>query len=59
MIAVVAHGLNANDERARAWAQSAHARAQHLNSDDFLRAFPFRDPVTRARISEALERFGF
>jgi DNA-binding winged helix-turn-helix (wHTH) protein len=59
MIAVVAHGLNANDERARSWAQSAHARAQHLNSDDFLRAFPFRDPLTRARISETLKRYGF
>jgi DNA-binding winged helix-turn-helix (wHTH) protein len=59
MIAVVAHGLNANDSRARAWAESAHARAQHLNGDDFLRAFPFRDPPTRARVTATLKRFGF
>jgi TolB-like protein len=59
MIAVVAHGLNANEARARSWAQSAHARAQHLNSDDFLRAFPFRDPSMRVRIGETLKRFGF
>jgi tetratricopeptide (TPR) repeat protein len=59
MIAVAAHGLNANDDRARSWAQSAHGRAQHLNSDDFLRAFPFRDLPTRVRVTEALKRFGF
>jgi tetratricopeptide (TPR) repeat protein len=59
MIAAAAHGLNGNEDRAKAWAKSAHARAGHLNKADFLRAFPFRDPPTRARVTDMLGRLGF
>lgn len=59
MIAATAHGLNGNEEKARTWARSVRARAAHLDKTDFLRAFPFRDPPTRARIASVLDRLGF
>ncbi len=59
MIAVVAHGLNGNDMRAKAWAESARARVPDLTDAEFFRAFPFRDPLTHKHISKTLERFGF
>ncbi|MEJ0096507.1 MAG: winged helix-turn-helix domain-containing protein [Methylocella sp.] len=59
MIAVVAHGLNGNDARAKAWAESARARVPDLTDAEFFRAFPFRDSRTHKRISKTLERFGF
>ena len=59
MIAAVAHGLNGNDVRSKAWAESARARAGHLRKADFLRAFPFRDLPTRARVTGMLRRLGF
>ena len=59
MLAVAAHGLNGDDARARAWAHSARARSPGLTAAEFLRAFPFRDPVARARFTETLARFGF
>lgn len=59
MIAVAAHGLNENRERAGSWAEFVRARAPHLSKADFLRAFPFRDPPTRTRIAETLAGHGF
>ncbi|CAN0096489.1 unnamed protein product, partial [Phaeothamnion confervicola] len=59
MIAAVAHGLNGNDARSMAWAESARARAGHLSKADFLRAFPFRDLPTRARVTGMLGKLGF
>jgi TolB-like protein len=59
MIAAAAHGLNGNSGKARAWADSVRARAPHLDRADFLRAFPFRDPPTRAQVTQILERLGF
>lgn len=56
MIAALAHGLNGDAARAQAWAQSARRRSPGLSSADFLRAFPFRDPVARRRIVEMLDR---
>jgi len=58
MIAAVAHGLNGDDVRAKAWALSARGRSPGLAAPDFFRAFPFREPVTRRRIVEALDRLG-
>jgi TolB-like protein len=55
LIAAVAHGLNGDHARATFWAQSALKRRPDLKGADFLRAFPFRDPVTRARISRTLD----
>ena len=59
MIAATAHGLNGNAGKARAWADSVRARAAHLDKADFLRAFPFRDPPTRARVAGMLGTLDF
>jgi len=59
MIAVTAHSFNADQDRARAWAESVRARAPHLNKADFLRAFPFKDPSISERIGKALAQHGF
>ena len=59
LIAVVAHGLNGDDREARAWAESARKRSPNLTKADFLRAFPFREQQTRARVLQTLERFEF
>jgi hypothetical protein len=56
LIAAVAHGMNGDEARAMAWARSARARRPGLAAADFLQAFPFRDPVARGLISEALRR---
>jgi hypothetical protein len=56
LIAAVAHGLNGDDVRAEAWARSALHRRPDLTGADFLRAFPFQDPITRRRISGTLVR---
>ena len=59
MIAAVAYGLQGSDAQARAWAETARHRAAHLGKADFLRAFPFRDAPTQARIAATLDRLGF
>jgi TolB-like protein len=56
LIAAVAHGLNGDDVRAEAWARSALVRRPDLTGADFLKAFPFQDPITRQRISATLAR---
>ena len=56
LIAAVCHGMNGDDARAEAWARSALLRRPDLTAADFFRAFPFQDPTTRRRISEALTR---
>ncbi|MDE2485807.1 MAG: winged helix-turn-helix domain-containing protein [Alphaproteobacteria bacterium] len=58
LIAAVGHGLNGNQARAQAWAASARRRSPGLGADDFLRAFPFRDPGARGRIAETLGQLG-
>lgn len=59
LIAVAAHGMDGNDARARSWAASARQRAPGISSEEFLRAFPFRDPQVRARIGAILKKYGF
>jgi hypothetical protein len=59
LIAAVGHGLNGDDDRAAAWAASAHARQPSLRGRDFMDAFPFRDGATRARIDRVLRRLGW
>jgi hypothetical protein len=56
MIAAVAHALNGDEARAKAWAASARRRSSGLAPADFFRAFPFREPDTRRRIAQAVER---
>lgn len=59
MIAAAAHALNADEAKAKGWTQSVRSRAAHLNKDDFLRAFPFRDAPTRVRLRGVLSELGF
>jgi TolB-like protein len=59
LIALVAHGLNGDDEKAKFWAASARRRSSSLSKGDFLRAFPFREPKTHGRVLKTLERYGF
>lgn len=58
MIAAVAHGLNGDEARAKAWAAAARRRSPGLGPHDFFRAFPFREPGTHRRISRVLGRLG-
>jgi len=55
MIAAVVHSMNHDPARAAGWARSARARQPNLQADDFLRAFPFRDPLVRRRVQCALD----
>jgi TolB-like protein len=56
MIAAVAHGLNGDAAAAGAWAESARRRNPRLVSEDFIGAFPFRDPALRSRVLATLQR---
>jgi len=56
MIAAVAHALNGDGSRARAWLESARTRDPGLGEGEFFRAFPFRESEARQRISAALQR---
>lgn len=58
MIAVVAHSLNGDEVKARAWLQSATRRHPGLDAAIFLRTFPFRNEHTRQEIRAALARLG-
>jgi TolB-like protein len=59
MIAMVAHGLNGNDADAKHWAEVTRAQSPNMTGNDFLRAFPFRQPAVRKRVSQTLSRLGF
>ena len=59
MIAVSAHALGGNADRAAVWAANVRERDPALRAADFFRSFPMRDAVTRARVEDALTRFGF
>jgi TolB-like protein len=56
LIAAVGHGLNGDETRAGAWAQSAAVRHPGLSRRDFFEAFPFRDAATQAKIDRVLRR---
>ena len=59
MIAVVGHALGSDETRAAAWAANVRARNPALTGADFFRAFPMKREATRARVANALTRFGF
>jgi len=59
MIAVVAHALGGDAERAAAWAANVRERNPALTAADFFRSFPMKAESTHARVARALERFGF
>jgi tetratricopeptide (TPR) repeat protein len=59
LIAVAAHALRGDELRAASWAASVRSRNPALTQSDFFRAFPMNSQATRARVSNALARFGF
>jgi TolB-like protein/Tfp pilus assembly protein PilF len=59
MIAVAAHGLAGDEVRAASWGANVRFRNSALTRSDFFRAFPMKPEATKARVSNALERFGF
>ncbi|GJL94195.1 MAG: hypothetical protein DHS20C05_06000 [Hyphococcus sp.] len=59
MIAVAAHGMNGNDERASKWAANVRNRNPDVTQKDFFRSFPFEDVDTRERTAKALGDYGF
>ncbi len=59
VIAVAAHALNDDRERAAAWTANVHERNPAITSADFFRSFPFADPRVSERIRHALAAFGF
>jgi TolB-like protein/virulence-associated protein VagC len=58
MIAVLAHSLNGDDERAAAWARNVRSRNAKMTQREFLRSFPFADERTRRSISGAFAKAG-
>jgi hypothetical protein len=56
---VAAHALGNDQERAAAWAKDVRTRNPALTREDFFRAFPMKMEETRARVANALGRFGF
>ncbi len=59
LIAVAAHALNGDANRAAKWAVNVRTRNPALTRDDFFRAFPMQPQTIRTRVSKALERMGF
>jgi len=59
MIAVAAHALAEDPARASSWASQVRARDEALGREDFFRSFPMKSEAMKARVSEALARFGF
>ena len=59
MIAAAAHSLNGDASRAASWAANVRERSSALGTGDFLRAFPIKPDVPRARVSRALSALGF
>ena len=59
MIAVAAHALAGDDARAARWAANVRERNGALTRADFFRAFPMKPEAMRAKVSDALARFGF
>ncbi len=59
LIAVVAHALVDDGDKAAIWAAEAHRRRPDLAQNLYFRSFPFQDGEVRTRMSEALTRHGF
>jgi TolB-like protein len=59
LIAVAAHALTGGELRAASWAANVRTRNPSLTRFDFFRAFPMMPEATKARVSNALARFGF
>ena len=60
VIAMVAHALHGDRERAAAWAATVRERSSSggITAADFFRSFPFADERARRRIGRALAGVG-
>ena len=58
MIAVIAHSLNRNDQKASSWADVVRDRKPDACSAQFFESFPFANPRSRERILRALKPYG-
>jgi tetratricopeptide (TPR) repeat protein len=58
VIAVAAHSLNGDRERAALWAANVRERCGSITAAEFFRSFPFADAAARAKIAQALAAFG-
>jgi hypothetical protein len=56
LIALIAHSLNGDRERAAYWAKNATGRRPDLTAAHFFQSFPFREDAIRRRIARALDR---
>lgn len=59
MIAVAAHEMNGDTENAARWAANVRARQASFGQKEFFISFPFTDAKARARVSDALAKYGF
>jgi TolB-like protein/Tfp pilus assembly protein PilF len=59
LIAVAAHAIRGDEIRAASWSANVRSRNPALTQSDFFRAFPMKSEAARARVSNALARFGF
>ncbi len=57
-VAVVAHSLNGNVERAGFWARDVKSRRPDVNREVFFHAFPFVDKTLRSIFEQKLIEFG-
>ncbi|MBC2777352.1 winged helix-turn-helix domain-containing protein [Parasphingopyxis marina] len=57
-IAVAAHELTGNHERAAAWADHLRNTSPEFTGADFFRSFPFTDKPAKERMAAALARHG-
>ena len=58
MIAIAAHGLNDNDERASHWSADVKRRRPDATGTLFFQAFPFTDAGMRGQISNMFTKYG-
>lgn len=59
LIAVIAHSLNGDPERAAAWTREVRSRRADLTRMHFFCSFPYHEGGLRQRISSTLSRHGF
>lgn len=58
MIALTAHSLDHNEEKASFWVANVRRRKPNANQAHFFESFPFSDPKIRDQISGALSLYG-
>ena len=59
MIAVIAHALNGNRDKARYWAAATKQKRPDARKEHYLELFPFRDAAVNKMMSKALHDYGF